>query len=260
MSIPIHFRNPIVRPSQRRPLVTIAKINSMLNDQALLCLKVAIAVPNMEQSLWFMSCHNCSKFTNAEVGEVFYCTNCNHEDAHDTPRARIEVELTDESGALKVVAYGSIVEDIISLNAQEIMTKTMAGEACNLMGASKLLKYASFFMSMFKRISSLTIQSLDFFLVEISPINVEVGNLDLNGDNGNIDGPLVANAQTSLCGSARLKETNGEVIVETCEVILHTVASATTSSKRETSNFTSRSSKLLKPAVVSLESASTSSG
>ncbi|KAK9134494.1 hypothetical protein Syun_013824 [Stephania yunnanensis] len=125
-------------------------------------------------------------------GEVFYCTNCNHEDAHDTPRARIEVEITDESGALKVVAYGS--------------------------------------------------------------------NLDLNGDNGNIDGPLVANAQTSVCGSAHLKETNGEVIVETGEVILHTVASATTSSKRETSNFTSRSSKLLKPVVVSLESTSTSSG
>ncbi|KAK9150990.1 hypothetical protein Syun_009299 [Stephania yunnanensis] len=37
-----------------------------------------------------------------------------------------------------------------------------------------------------------------FFLVGISPINVEVGNLDLNGDNGNVDGPLVANAQTSL--------------------------------------------------------------
>ncbi|KAK9095648.1 hypothetical protein Scep_027117 [Stephania cephalantha] len=162
MSIPIHFRNPIVRPSQQRPLVTIAKINSMLNDQALFCLKVAIAVPNVEQSLWFMSCHNCSKFTNAEVGEVFYCTNCNHEDAHGTPRARIEVELTDESGALKVVAYGSIAEDIISLNAQEIMTKTIAGEACNVMDASKLLKSASFFMSMFKRISSLTIQSLGF--------------------------------------------------------------------------------------------------
>ncbi|KAK9128754.1 hypothetical protein Syun_017551 [Stephania yunnanensis] len=119
MSIPIHFRNPIVRPSQRRPLVTIAKINSMLND-------VAIAVLNVEQSLWFMSYHNCFKFTNAEVGEVFYCTNCNHEDAHDTPRGRIEVELSDESCALKVVAYGSIAEDIISLNAQEIMTKTMA--------------------------------------------------------------------------------------------------------------------------------------
>ncbi|KAK9086364.1 hypothetical protein Syun_028758 [Stephania yunnanensis] len=98
-----------------------------------------------------------------------------------------------------------------------------------------------------------------FFLVGISPINVEVGNLDLNGDKGNIDGPLVANAQTSVCGGARLKETNGEVIVETGEVILHTVASATNSSKRETSNFTSRSSKLLKPAVVSLEFASTSS-
>ncbi|KAK9164713.1 hypothetical protein Syun_005615 [Stephania yunnanensis] len=114
-----------------------------------------------------------------------------------------------------------------------------------------------------------------FFVVGISPINVKVGNLDLNGDNGNIDGPLVANAQTSLlsqlvpcntekinsvCGSVGLKETNGEVIVETGEVILHTVASATTSSKRETSDFTSRSSKLLKPVVVSLEYASTSSG
>ncbi|KAK9168699.1 hypothetical protein Syun_000839 [Stephania yunnanensis] len=43
-------------------------------------------------------------------------------------KARIEVELTDESGALKVVASGSIAEDIISLNAQEIMTKTMAYE------------------------------------------------------------------------------------------------------------------------------------
>ncbi|KAK9082217.1 hypothetical protein Syun_031309 [Stephania yunnanensis] len=56
-----------------------------------------------------------------------------------------------------------------------------------------------------------------FFLVGISPINVEVGSLDLNGDKGNIDGPLVANAQTSVYGSACLKETNGEVIVETCE-------------------------------------------
>ncbi|KAK9106680.1 hypothetical protein Syun_022691 [Stephania yunnanensis] len=137
-------------------------------------------------------------------------------------RARIEVELANESGALKVVAYGRIAEDIISLNAQEIMTKTIAGETCNL-----------------------------------------IGNLDLNGDNGNVDGPLVANAQTSLlsqlvpcntekinsvCGSACFK-TNVEVIVETGEVILHTVASTT-----------SRYSKLLKPTVVSLDSASTSSG
>ncbi|KAK9169242.1 hypothetical protein Syun_001382 [Stephania yunnanensis] len=104
--------------------------------------------------------------------------------------ARIEVELTDESGALKVVAYGSIAEDIISLNAQEIMTKTMA-------------------------LVDNTITR--FFLVGISPINVEVGSLDLNGDKGNIDGPLVSNAQTSVYGSACLKETNGEVIVETCE-------------------------------------------
>ncbi|KAK9126985.1 hypothetical protein Scep_015831 [Stephania cephalantha] len=165
MYIPIHFRNPIVRPSQRRPLVTIAKINSMLND-----------------------------FTNAEVGEVFYCTNCNHEDAHGTPRARIEVELTDESGALKVVAYGSIAEDIISLNAQEIMTKTIA-----------------------------------------------VSNLDLNGHKGNIDGALVANAQTSVCGSARLKETNGEVIVETVKSFSTPLLQRLAASKRETSNFTSRS-------------------
>ncbi|KAK9139057.1 hypothetical protein Scep_008738 [Stephania cephalantha] len=192
--------------------------------------------------------------------EVFYCTNCNHEDAHGTPRARIEVELTDESGALKVVAYGSIAEDIISLNAQEIMTKTIAGEACNVIDASKLLKSASFFYVYVQADKLVDNTITRFFLVGISPINVKVGNLDLNGDKGNIDGALVANAQTSVCGSARLKETNGEVIVETGEVILHTVASATSSSKRETSNFTSRSSKLLKPAVVSLESASTSSG
>ncbi|KAK9117957.1 hypothetical protein Scep_016050 [Stephania cephalantha] len=192
--------------------------------------------------------------------EVFYCTNCNHEDAHGTPRARIEVELTDESGALKVVAYGSIAEDIISLNAQEIMTKTIAGEACNVMDASKLLKSASFFYVYVQADKLVDNTITRFFLVGISPINVKVGNLDLNGHKGNIDGALVANAQTSVCGSARLKETNGEVIVETGEVILHTVASATSSSKRETSNFTSRSSKLLKPAVVSLESASASSG
>ncbi|KAK9163524.1 hypothetical protein Syun_004426 [Stephania yunnanensis] len=164
--------------------------------------------------------------------------------------ARIEVELTDESDALKVVAYGSIADDIISLNAQEIMTKTMAGEACNLMGASKLLKFASFFYVYVQADKLVDNTITRFFLVGISPINVEVGSLDLNGDKGNIDGPLVANAQTSMCGSARLKETNGEVIVETGEVILHTVASTTNNSNRETSNLTSRSSKLLKPALV----------
>ncbi|KAK9108031.1 hypothetical protein Syun_024042 [Stephania yunnanensis] len=148
------------------------------------------------------------------------------------------------------------------------------GEACNLMGASKLLKFASF-LYVYVQADKLVDNTITrFFLAGISPINVEVGNLDLNGDNGNVDGPLVANAQTSLlsqlvpcntdkinsvCGSARLKETNGEVIVETVEVILHIVASTTTSSKRETFNFTSRSSKLLKPAVVSLDTASTSS-
>ncbi|KAK9131583.1 hypothetical protein Scep_011111 [Stephania cephalantha] len=136
------------------------------------------------------------------------------------------------------------------------------------MGASKLLKFVFFFYVYVQADKLVDNTITQFFLVGISPINVEVGNLDLNGDNGNVDGPLVANAQTSLlsqlvpcntekinsmCGSARLKETNGEVI-------LHTVASTTTSSKRETFNFTSRSSKLLKPAVVSLDSASTSSG
>ncbi|KAK9148748.1 hypothetical protein Scep_007505 [Stephania cephalantha] len=136
------------------------------------------------------------------------------------------------------------------------------------MGASKLLKSLSFFMYMFKRTSSLTIQSLGFSCWNIT-YQCRSRYLDLNGDNGNVDGPLVANAQNSLlsqlvpcntekinsvCGSARLKETNGEVI-------LHTVASTTTGSKRETSNFTSKFDlEAIEATVVSLDSASTSSG
>ncbi|KAK9106878.1 hypothetical protein Syun_022889 [Stephania yunnanensis] len=176
MSMPIHFRNPIVRPSQQRPLVTIAKINSMLNDVKFSI--VPIVIMKMHTTLLgSKQSHGC--FQIIEICLLFY----------------------------------------VYVQADKLVDNTI----------------------------------IRFFLVGISPINVEIGNLDLNGDNGNIDGPLVANAQTSVCGSARLKETNGEVI-------LHTIASATTISKRETSNFTSRSSKLLKPVVVSLESASTSSG
>ncbi|KAK9155163.1 hypothetical protein Sjap_002643 [Stephania japonica] len=39
LSIPLNFRSPMVRPSQRRPLVTIAKITSMLSDQTLFSLE-----------------------------------------------------------------------------------------------------------------------------------------------------------------------------------------------------------------------------
>ncbi|KAK9146543.1 hypothetical protein Sjap_006446 [Stephania japonica] len=197
LSIPLNFRSPMVRPSQRRPLVTIAKITSMLSDQTLFCLKVAISVSNVEQALWFMSCNSCSKFTNAEVGEVFYCTNCKHEDAHGTPRARVEVELTDESGALKVMAYGSIAEDIISLSAKEIMTKTKAIEASKLMATSKLLKSASSFY-VYVQADKIVDKTVNrFFLVGISPIKEEVHEQDLNGGGGNGDGLPSANAQTS---------------------------------------------------------------
>ncbi|KAK9109506.1 hypothetical protein Sjap_017566 [Stephania japonica] len=220
LSIPLNFRSPMVRPSLRRPLVTIAKITSMLSD-----------------------------FTNAEVGEVFYCTNCKRENAHGTPRARVEVELTDESGELKVMAYGSIAEDVISLSAKEIMTKTRADKIVD---------------KMVNR----------FFLIGISPIKEEEHEQNLNNGNGNSDDLPSANAQTShhpqpvpcntkkmdsVCATTQSKETNGEVIVETGEVILHNVASAIASLKREISNPTSRSTKLLKPGVAALESTSTSS-
>ncbi|KAK9136774.1 hypothetical protein Sjap_007368 [Stephania japonica] len=144
-----------------------------------------------------MSCNSCSKFTNAEVGEVFYCTNCKHEDAHGTPRARVEVELTDESGALKVMAYGSIAEDIISLSAKEIMTKTKAIEASKLMATSKLLKSASSFY-VYVQADKIVDKTVNrFFLVGISPIKEEVHEQDLNGGGGNGDGLPSANAQTS---------------------------------------------------------------
>ncbi|KAK9153044.1 hypothetical protein Sjap_000524 [Stephania japonica] len=104
--------------------------------------------------------------------------------------------------------------------------------------------------------------------------NKEVHQQDLNGGGVNSDGLPSANAQTShlpqpvpcntkkmdsLCATTQSKETNGEVIVETGEVILHNVASATASSKREISNPTSRLTNLLKPGVAALESTSTSS-
>ncbi|KAK9109564.1 hypothetical protein Sjap_017624 [Stephania japonica] len=188
--------------------------------------------------------------------------------------ARVEVELTDESGALKVMAYGSIVEDIISLSAKEIMTKTRAIEASKLMATSKLLKSASSFYVYVQADKIVDKTVNQFFLIGISPIKEEVHEQDLNGGGGNTDGLPSANAQTShlpqpvpcntkkmdsLCATTQSKETNGEVIVETGEVILHNVASATASSKREISNPTSRSTKLLKPGVVALESKSTSS-
>ncbi|KAK9103265.1 hypothetical protein Sjap_020519 [Stephania japonica] len=188
--------------------------------------------------------------------------------------ARVEVELTDESGALKVMAYGSIAEDIISLSGKEIMTKTRAIEASKLMATSKLLKSASSFY-VYVQADKIVDKTVNrFFLVGISPIKEEVHEQDLNGGGGNSDGLPSANAQTShlpqpmpcntkkmdlLCATTQSKETNGEVIVETGEVILHNVPSATASSKREISNPTSRSTKLLKPGVAALESTSTSS-
>ncbi|KAK9116844.1 hypothetical protein Sjap_015791 [Stephania japonica] len=57
------------------------------------------------------------------------------------PWARVEVELTDEYGALKVMAYGSIAEDVISLSAKEIMTKTRAFKARDLQ-SDKLINKA----------------------------------------------------------------------------------------------------------------------
>ncbi|KAL8051937.1 hypothetical protein ABFX02_06G180300 [Erythranthe guttata] len=82
--------------------------------------KVCATITDAAQKCFYMGCSKCHYAIDADYNQSYTCSTCK-ENTHATPREKISLCITDNSGSLDVTAFGMQAVDILEQNAVACM-------------------------------------------------------------------------------------------------------------------------------------------